>query len=56
MLQIILQKNCFQFDNQYYKQNTGLAMGAPTSAIIAETFLQNLEHDKKTIFSQNTVS
>jgi hypothetical protein len=42
MLQIILQQNYFQFDNQCYKQNIGLAMGAPTSAIIAETFLQNL--------------
>jgi hypothetical protein len=44
MLQIILQQNYFQFDNQYYKQNIGLVMGAPTSALIAETFLQNLEH------------
>jgi hypothetical protein len=46
MLQIILQQNYFQFDNQYYKQNIGLAMGAPTSAIIAEIFLQNLEHNQ----------
>jgi hypothetical protein len=46
MLQIVLQQNYFQFDNQYYKQNVGLAMGAPTPAIIAETFLQNLEHNQ----------
>jgi hypothetical protein len=45
MLQIILQQNYFHFDNWYYKQNTGLAMGAPTSAILAETFLQYLEHN-----------
>jgi hypothetical protein len=42
----ILQQNYFQFDNQYYKQNIGLAMAAPTSAIIAETYLQNLEHNQ----------
>jgi hypothetical protein len=43
MLQIILQHSYFQFDNRYYEQNIGLAMGALTSAIIAETYLQNLE-------------
>jgi hypothetical protein len=46
MLQIILQQNYFQFHKQYYKQNIGLAMGAPISAIIAETYLQNLEHNQ----------
>jgi hypothetical protein len=46
MLQIILQQNYFQFDNQYHKQNIGLSMGALTSAIIAETYLQNLEHNQ----------
>jgi hypothetical protein len=46
MLQITLQQNYFQFDNQYYKQNIGLAMGASTSAIIAQTYLQNLEHNQ----------
>jgi hypothetical protein len=25
-------------------QNEGLAMGAPTSAILAETYIQHLEH------------
>jgi hypothetical protein len=47
MLRIILQQNYFQFDNQYYKQNIGLTMGAPTSAVIAETYLQHLEHNLK---------
>jgi hypothetical protein len=46
MLQIMLQQNYFEFDNQYYKQNIGLVMGAPTSALIAETYLQNLEHNQ----------
>jgi hypothetical protein len=39
-----LKQNYFQFKNQFYKQNDGLAMGAPTSAILAETFVQYLEH------------
>jgi hypothetical protein len=36
ILQIILQQNYFQFVNQYYKQSIGLAMGVPTSVIIAK--------------------
>jgi hypothetical protein len=28
----------------WYKQYNGLAMGAPTSAILSETFMQCLEH------------
>jgi hypothetical protein len=45
MLQIILQQHYFHFNNQYYKQNIGLTMAAPTSAILAETYLQYLEHN-----------
>jgi hypothetical protein len=29
---------------KYYKQMEGLALGAPTSAILAETFIQHMEH------------
>jgi hypothetical protein len=35
-----------QIHNEYYKQNEGVAMDAPTSAIIAETFIQYVEHTK----------
>jgi hypothetical protein len=36
---------CLIFLNeQYYIQNEGLAMGAPTSAILAEVCIQHLEH------------
>jgi hypothetical protein len=31
--------------NQQYKQNEGLAMGAPMSAILAEVFMQHQEHN-----------
>jgi hypothetical protein len=36
--------NYSQFNNQYYKQEDGLAMGVPTSAIPAEILIQYLEH------------
>jgi hypothetical protein len=40
----ILEQNCIQFNNHFYKQHDGLAMGAPTSAILTEIFIQFLEH------------
>jgi hypothetical protein len=46
MLKIILQQIYFQVDNQYYKQNIGFAMGAPTSAITAEAYLQSIQHNQ----------
>jgi hypothetical protein len=41
---MILEQNYLQFNNQFFKQDEGLTMGAPTSAILAETFIQHLEH------------
>jgi hypothetical protein len=32
-----------KFNGQFYKQNEDLAMGTPTSAFLAETFVQCLE-------------
>jgi hypothetical protein len=40
----ILEQSYFQYDHKYYKQTNGLAMGAPTSAILAEIYIQNMEH------------
>jgi hypothetical protein len=39
-------QNYVQLDNAYYKQTGGLAMGAPTSAIVADIFIQHLEPTK----------
>jgi hypothetical protein len=44
ILKTILEQKYFQFDQQYYKQTERLAMGAPTSAIPTETFIQHMEH------------
>jgi hypothetical protein len=46
LLNTTLGQNYIQFDNEYYRQNDGLAMGAPTSAVIAEIFIQHLERAK----------
>ena len=39
----IMQQNYFTTDNQVVTQKDGLAMGAPSSSILSEIFLQHLE-------------
>jgi hypothetical protein len=41
----ILKQNYFMFNNKIYNQTQGLAMGAPTSAILSEIFIQHMEHN-----------
>ena len=41
---IITQQNYFTNSNKIQLQKNGLAMGAPTSGLISEFFLQNIEH------------
>jgi hypothetical protein len=45
LVKSISNQNYLQHNNQLYTQNKGLAMGAPTSAILAEMFIQHLEHN-----------
>jgi hypothetical protein len=40
----VIERIYFTFQNQNYFQNTGLAMGAPSSAVLSEVYLQHLEH------------
>jgi uncharacterized Rossmann fold enzyme len=40
ILDMILEQNYVQFNNQYHKQNKRLSMGTPTSATLAETFIE----------------
>jgi hypothetical protein len=40
----ILEQNDILFNDHYYKQQDGLAIGAPTSAILAQIFIQFVEH------------
>jgi hypothetical protein len=43
ILKRVIDQNYFQFDLHYIKSD-GLAMGAPTSAILAETCIPNMKH------------
>jgi hypothetical protein len=43
-LDTIMEQRYFQFQQKYFKQTEILAMGAPTSAILAETYIQNMKH------------
>jgi len=42
----IVDQNYFQFEDLTYKQNEGLAMGAPTSSILSEFYLQHQENSR----------
>jgi hypothetical protein len=41
---ISIEHNYLQFNDQYYKQEEGLAMGMSTSVILAVIFTQHLEY------------
>jgi hypothetical protein len=42
----VIDQNYFQFLDTTYIQSEGLAMGAPTSSILSEVYLQHLENSK----------
>jgi hypothetical protein len=42
--QVLIKQNYFQYQDTTYVQTEGLAMGAPTSSIFSEIFLQRLEN------------
>nr|VZI14968.1 unnamed protein product [Spirometra erinaceieuropaei] len=44
LLKLCLQNYC-KFDNKYYQQVKGSAMGSPISGLLAELVLQRLEHE-----------
>jgi hypothetical protein len=45
LLNICISSTYFKFNDQFYKQLEGAAMGSPISPIFAELFLQKLEND-----------
>jgi hypothetical protein len=57
ILETILKLNYFQYEGNFYKPKTGIAMGSPLSGIIAEIFLQHLEHQllKNTLENQDII-
>jgi hypothetical protein len=42
----IVKQNYFEMDSKFYHQSEGLAKGAPSSAFLAEIYLQYLEHNQ----------
>ena len=44
IIRTVIEQNYFTFQNQNYFQKTGLALGAPSSAVLSEVYLQHLEH------------
>jgi hypothetical protein len=44
IMRIIMKQNYYQFEQQYYEQTEGLAIGAPVSAILVDIFIQYMEH------------
>jgi hypothetical protein len=40
---IIFEQNYIQINEQYYMQNESLPVRVPTSAVLAETYIQHLE-------------
>jgi hypothetical protein len=43
LLEIVLQQNCFEFQEQIYRPTKGVAMLSPISGVTAEIYLQHLE-------------
>jgi hypothetical protein len=52
ILKTVKERNHFQFEQKYYEQTNGQSMRAPTSAILAEAYIQNMEH--KQMYSIST--
>lgn len=44
LLNTTLKQNYFCFNNKFFKQTAGLAMGSPLSPLLAEIFMADLEH------------
>ena len=55
LLKIIIEQNYFQYNNQYFKTEKGIAMGSPISGTLAEIYLQLIEEQyiKQWIENQN---
>jgi len=43
LLKVILKQNYFQYNNQFFQPEKGIALGSPISNTIAEIYLQFLE-------------
>ena len=42
-IKLVLHSNCFSFDNDFYKQHFGVAMGSPLSSTVSNLVLEDIE-------------
>jgi hypothetical protein len=46
LTELIIKQNYFELNSKFYLQSEGLAMGAPSSALLPEIYLQYIEHNQ----------
>jgi hypothetical protein len=46
LTELIIKQNYFELNSKFYLQSQGLAMGAPSSALLSEIYLQYIEHNQ----------
>jgi hypothetical protein len=46
LTKLIIKQNYFELNSNFYLQSQGLAMGAPSSALSSEIYLQHIEHNQ----------
>ena len=51
LLEVILKQNYFEFNDRFYSQRDGLAMGSPLSGLLADIYLNHYENTH--LFSNN---
>ena len=51
ILELVLDQNSFTHNNQFFRQQNGLAMGSPLSGLLADIYLNNFENSF--IFANN---
>jgi hypothetical protein len=52
-----MNQNYFQYEDKYYKPESGVAMGSPISSTMAEIFLQEIEqHQLKHVLEDSKIT
>jgi hypothetical protein len=46
LTELIIKQNYFELNSKFYLQSEGLAMGAPSSALLLEIYLQYTQHNQ----------
>lgn len=46
LTELITKQNYFELNSKFYLQSQGLSMGAPSSTLLLEIYLQYLEHNQ----------